>query len=88
MRQQAEGGKMSYEDYNDWVKKNWLTVIGIIIILAVVWYDVATVQAKIKENVDKCNEYWQGEVERVCPALLGTMGWQGNMLNNTNISWN
>lgn len=55
---------------NDWIKKNWLTVVGIIIILSIVWYDQANLQPKIKEAVDECNAHWHDEIERSCPLLV------------------
>lgn len=56
--------------YNAWCKKNMFTVIGIAIILALVIFDYATVQKDKQDLVDKCNDYWFNQVERVCPVLF------------------
>lgn len=55
--------------YTEWVKKNWITMIGIIIILSITWYDVATVQSQKQDAVNDCNAHWKKEVEKVCPAI-------------------
>jgi len=54
----------------DWFKKNHWTVWGIIIILCLTWYDVATVQVQKKEMLEECNEFWVKEVTRVCPHAI------------------
>lgn len=56
--------------YMEWARKNIFTILGIIIILLLVLYDSATVQYKIKTEVDKCNEYWVEEVKSVCPFAV------------------
>ena len=55
--------------FNDWIKKNMFTVIGIFIIISFVLYDMATVQKDKQDIVNKCNEYWFNQVQRVCPVL-------------------
>lgn len=53
-------------NYFDWVRQNWFTVVGIIIILCMVWWDVATVQTVIKEKVDACIEHYETEIAAKC----------------------
>ena len=64
--------KEAISNYNNWVKKNLFTVIGIIIILSLVLYDVATVQKDKKDIVKDCNEYWRSELEYRCPNALNS----------------
>lgn len=71
-----------YQIYSNWVKKNYFTLFGIIIILCIVWYDVATVQSKIKKEVDNCNAYYEDALEKVCPHVLGK--YENTMVNTTN----
>ena len=61
--------KIFYTKLNEWTKKNIFTVIGIIIILLVVWYDVVTVQTQKIEVVKKCNDHWQNQIKQYCPFL-------------------
>ena len=60
--------------YIEWVKKNMFTVIGIIIILLITMYDVATVQKQKMDVLNKvtyeCNKFYVKEVKKVCPALF------------------
>jgi len=55
---------------NVWVKKNWLTVIGIIIILSIVWYEQTHIQEMREEITEECNEHWHDAIERSCPSLV------------------
>ena len=52
------------------ISEKWLIFLSIIIILALVWYDVATIQTQKVEIMDKCNEHWRGAVKKVCPLVL------------------
>lgn len=61
---------MMYQQYKEWVKKNHFTMIGIIIILAIVWWYYATVEVRIYNAVQDCNEYWREAVNRSCPVLF------------------
>lgn len=56
-------------NWNEWVRANWFTVMGIIIILCVTWYDVSQSPARVKSTVDECNMFWQKQVELACPVL-------------------
>lgn len=58
-----------FNGFNNWVKKNWFTVVAIFIILGITIYDVATVQTEKTKLLKQCNEYWFNQVERVCPVL-------------------
>jgi len=57
------------KEFNEWVKKNGFTVIGIFIIAAICIYDVATVHVEKNKLVNQCNEYWFNQVQTVCPVL-------------------
>jgi len=66
--------KETLKGYNRWVKENWFTVIGIIIILGITWYDVATVQAQKYDLVEECNHHWRTQTKGVC-GTLGEYAW-------------
>ena len=57
------------KEFNEWVIKNWFTVFGILIILGITLYDVATVHVEKNKLVNQCNEYWFNQVQTVCPVL-------------------
>lgn len=56
--------------YNDWVKKNIFTMIGIIIIMVMVLFEMTTVETQKIAVANKCNEYWLENLERTCPILF------------------
>ena len=56
-------------NFNTWVRKNWFTVVGIIIILSIVWYEQITIESRLQGAVNECNNHWFNAVKRTCPAL-------------------
>jgi len=61
---------ISYQTLNDWVRKNWFTVVGIIIISIAVLVDINTVQQQRMKVGKECNDYWFQQVKAYCPAIL------------------
>ena len=53
-----------------WVKREWFTVVAIIIILLVTAWHQTTISDTVKENLDRCNAYYIGLIEKECPLLL------------------
>lgn len=52
----------------DWVSKNIVTAIGIIIILIVVWWNMQTIDKQKIDIARECNEHWQEQINTYCPA--------------------
>ena len=69
--------------YNDWVKKNWFTLVGIIIILLITWYDVATCQVRVKTEVDRCIEFYENEFKKINPTAI----YDSPTIPNISINW-
>ena len=62
-------------NFMEWVRKNPLTLLGILFILLVVVYNQTTIESQKQEVLDSCNEYYMAEIERVCPMLNNPMGY-------------
>ena len=76
---------VTYEDYTNWVRKNWFTVVGIIVILSITWYQVSTVEVTKIEIAVACNEHWMEEIEKACPSILNDGYKPSYMLHNLSI---
>lgn len=66
--------------FNNWVKKNWFTMIGIIVVLLAVWYDLATIQTQKVEVAKACNDHWHEQLRDTCTTL--------DITGNTTFDWN
>ena len=75
--------KDTYSKLNNWVKKNIFTVIGIILILSIAWYDLATVQTSKVKVINECNLHWANQVRLTCPTLF-----ENNVPNYNSNSFN
>ena len=56
--------------YFEWVMNNWFTVLGMIVILSITWYQVSTVEGAKTNIAVECNKYWIEQVEKACPQIL------------------
>ena len=70
MENEEDSWTNTWQKYAEWVKKNGFTVIGIIIILLVVWWNAATIDSQKKDLIDRCNAHWKSEVQKACPSVL------------------
>ena len=52
------------------MKADWVTLLAILIIFTVAVWSYMTVDSRIKDSVEECNEHWRIQVERTCPALI------------------
>ena len=70
--------------YNVWVKKNWIVLVAILVIVLIVGYDMKVVNSRIATEVEKCNEHWRNQVLSKCPELMGNDTWMSIDLNEIN----
>ena len=71
--------------YNNWVKKNWFTMVGIIIILGLVLFEIATVESDKVKISNECNKHWYAQVAKVCPALINDNTPKYELISNLSI---
>jgi hypothetical protein len=67
--------KDTWKRYEKWVRREWFTMIAIIIILILVLVDLGLVQDRIVDTVKKCNTHWKGEISGKCPSILENATW-------------
>lgn len=58
------------QQYMDWTRKNYFTLLGIILILCVVWWNYATIERRMVTVARDCNDFWVDQIVRSCPVLL------------------
>lgn len=71
MEEPAEPAPATISIMNNWGRKNIWTMLGILIIALIVLYDVMTVQKSKIDVINQCNDFYQKEMVRVCPAAVG-----------------
>lgn len=57
------------------MKIDWVTVLALLFIIGLVVFDYFTIEKRMIEAVDECNDHWRAEAERVCPEMN-----EGNIL--------
>lgn len=78
---------MTLQNYNEWVKKNWFTLLGILIILLVVWYDTATNMATTKAKVDECIKFYEAQLE-LCHCIGKQFNYEPRVIGNLTVLMN
>ncbi len=61
--------------YSDWVKKHKVTMLAIVLIMAAVLIDIATVGKQKADLVRECNEHWRTMLESRYPEAAEEGGW-------------
>ena len=72
-----------WKAYMNWLSKNMFTMLGIIIIMGLVLFEMATVETQKVNIAKKCNDYWVKQVEKVCPALTSSNPLAGATFNSS-----
>jgi hypothetical protein len=65
-----EPKKTFWIQYNLWMKKNWFTMVAIIIVLLGLWIELSTVEVQKVKVAQDCNDAWINQVKTVCPGIL------------------
>lgn len=66
--------KQIWSNWDRWIRRNWFTLLGIIIILLVVGYYMSNVEDRVIVKVKECNQYWRERMVRYCPEASDS-GW-------------
>lgn len=65
----------AWKAYSDWFRKNWFTMLAIVIIMAMVLVDTATVTKQKMRLVNDCNKHWRNMLESRYPEAVEEGGW-------------
>ena len=66
------------------MRHDWFTLIAIILIFVIAVWSYMTVDSRITDAVEDCNEHWRSQIEKTCPALImGNLYGTEFMINDT-----
>ena len=65
----------------NFIAKNWLIFLSIVIILGITWYDVATVQSQKMEVLNKCIVECNEWARDACPMMKPAENFENIMIN-------
>jgi len=67
--------KKYWNQYKSWCHKNIFTVIGVLVILGMVWWNYSSCDSQKLDIANECNTHWRLEVAGKCPQLINSSGW-------------
>lgn len=67
--------KKAWKEYEAWVRKAWLDIAAVIVILLILGYFLSNIESRVTDRVKECNEHWKTQIKRVCPGALNASTW-------------